>query len=355
MKIGVITFHRAHNYGAMLQCYALSEILKMLGHEVEVIDYLPTQFKIEYSIYPFWHLSLWRKITQFLKILPVFDIKIKRSRAFNGFIKTLPLSRVSYNETNVDIKGYDVIFFGSDQIWNPTLTNNMDRVYCGDFPKCGTKFVAYAASTSPKILRDEYRSYFKGIIDHFDKISTREQSLTDYLNSISPGISRVVLDPVLLLSKDQWSKIAIRPKESKYLLVYTVPQHPDIMQVAQDIAADKGLEVIEIRPNVHNIRKKGYLQYVSPAEFLGYIMFADFVLTTSFHGTALSVVYEKQFITLSINELVDDRSRNLLSSLGLADRLKQSRDVRFGDVEYNPRALENMRESSIDYIKSSLE
>lgn len=354
MKIGIITFHKAHNYGAGLQCYALAEILKILGNKVEVIDYLPTQFKIEYSIYPFWHLPLRQKLTHLLKILPVLDIKIRRFRAFERFINTLPLSRESFNETNVDIEGYDAIFFGSDQIWNPTLTKNVDSVYCGDFPKCGAKFVAYAASTNPKLLEGDYREYFEGIIHRFDRISTRELSLTNYLNKLNNGVSQVVLDPVLLLSKEQWGEIAVKPKEKKYLLIYTVPQHPHIIEVANQLAIEKNLRVIEIRPNVHNIRRKGYLQTVSPPEFLGYIMYADFVLTTSFHGTALSIAFEKQFLTLSVNEHVDDRVANLLDQLSLSDRLVKHDDYHRDYIDYSISVLAKLKNTSFDFIISSL-
>lgn len=354
MKTGIITFHRAHNYGAVLQCYALATTLKNLGHDVEVIDYLPTQFKIEYSIYPFRHLSLIRKITQLVKLLPVLDIKIKRSKGFNSFISTLPLSKKSFDETNARFDNYDVIVFGSDQIWNPVLTNNKDNVYCGNFPKLGKRFVSYAASTNPKLLQKEYQEYFEGIIDRFDNISTRESSLTNYLNGLSNNVSQVVLDPVLLLTKDQWKKIAIKPQEEKYLLVYTVPQHPQIIQVANQLAKEKNLQVIEIRPNIHNIRKKNYLQTVSPTEFLGYIMYADYVLTTSFHGTALSVVFEKQFLTLSINEQVDDRAANLLENLCLSERLVKHNDYHRGIIDYKNPVLTQLRNTSIDFLTSSL-
>lgn len=354
MKIGIITFHRAHNYGAVLQCYALSITLKNLGHDVEVIDYLPTQFKLEYSIYPFRHLSLYRKITQLLKLLPVLDIKIKRSQGFDSFINKLPLSKQSFDETNIKFEEYDAIVFGSDQIWNPTLTNKKDNVYCGNFPKLGKRFVSYAASTNPKLLQKEYQAYFEGIIDRFDNISTRETSLTDYLNELSSGVSQVVLDPVLLLTKDQWRRIAIKPKETNYLLVYTVPQHPQIIHVANQLASEKNLQVIEIRPNVQNIRKKNYLQTVSPTEFLGYIMYADYVLTTSFHGTALSVVFERQFLTLSIDKQVDDRAANLLENLCLSERLVKYDDYHRGDIDYHTSALTQLRQTSIDYLISSL-
>lgn len=356
MRIGIITFHRAHNYGAVLQCYALSTVLHRLGHDVEVIDYLPTQFKIEYSIYPFRHLSLYKKVSQLVKLLPVLDIKIKRRRRFDDFIKKLPLSQNSYDETNFCFDGYDAVFFGSDQIWNPNLLNNSDNIYCGNFPKQGAQFIAYAASTNPLLLQGNYKEYFEGIIQRFDHISTREISLTCYLNTLSNNISKVVADPVLLLTKTDWARIALKPEDTDYLLIYTVPQHPHINEVADSIAKEKGLNVIEIRPNVRNIRRKGYLQTVSPNEFLGYIMYANFVLTTSFHGTALSVLFERQFLTFSINKEVDDRALNLLNSVGLSARMVyDDGQINMDPIEYSTDLISRLRDSSIDYITSSIE
>lgn len=356
MKIGIITFHRAHNYGAVLQCYSLCENIKRLGHDVEVIDFLPTQFRAEYSIYPFRHLSWKHKVTQLLKLLPILDIKIKRRNGFNKFIENLPLSKKSYDESNICTDHYDDIVFGSDQIWNPTLLNNNDSVYCGNFQKGNTRFVAYAASTNPKLLDGSYFDYFSGIIKRFDRISAREQSLTNYLNRIQGNVASTVLDPVLLNKKEDWARIAETPKEKNYLLIYTVPQHPDVYELANRIAKEKKLDIIEIRPNVRRIRKKGVLQTVSPSQFVGYFLNASFVITTSFHGTAFSVVMHKDFYTLSINPDVDDRVKTLLTSVNLLDRLVSLNNICHKPIDWEATEeyLDNIRKESIEYLNLSL-
>lgn len=356
MKIGIITFHRAHNYGAVLQCYALSQVLKENGNTVSVIDYLPEQFSIEYSLFPFRNLSFKQKIVGLFKLLLVFDIKLKRSKVFNLFISKLPLSSVRLNESNFAIDKYDYIFFGSDQIWNPNLTKHVDNVYSGNFDGNGAKFISYAASSNPDVFITKYEEYFRGIISRFSAISVREYSLATYLNTLSPNCYKVVYDPVLLLNAESWATISERPKVSKYLLIYTVPQSSVVNEVAEQIAREMNLKVIELRPNVRNVRKTGFIQTASPTEFLGYIQYADFVVTTSFHGTALSVVFNKEFLTLSLNEKIDDRAKNLLASVGLQDRLVKKYDGKLSDINWksvNSKLQERVKDS-LNFIKEAL-
>lgn len=361
MKIGIITYHRAHNYGAVLQCYALSTTLKLLGHDIEVIDYYPNYFKEQYNAFSFKKFkqgTLKSKISYLKLLLSTYFTKSKRSKVFNNFIERLPLTKKQYNELDYCFGKYDAIFFGSDQVWNPLLTFGEDNVFAGKFDKLGGKFISYATSTSPKILNNEYKNYFKDIAERFDAISAREQSLSDYMNSLVSGSSAVVLDPVLLLNEEDWSKVAVRPKEDNYLLIYTVPQSDKVWKLAEMIAKEKGLKIIEIRPNVRFNLKKNILQTVSPEEFLGYIKYASFVVTTSFHGTAFSVKFRKQFATLKLGTHVDDRAKNLLSSIGLTGRMipQDNLYIPEGQIDYKvvDGKLSTLIADSINFIKNSL-
>lgn len=358
MKIGIITFHRAHNYGAVLQCYALSQVLKSMGNHVEVVDYYPTYLRSQYNLFPSIKggLLLWLK--HLIKVIPILNIKIKRMRLFNSFINTLPLSACQYDENISDIKGYDVLFFGSDQIWNPLLSNGVDKIFSGFFEHYGTSFISYAASTNPKLCSDEYKSYFNKIIESFDKISVRENSLANYLNNLQMNIAVTVLDPVLLLSKKEWTSIAICPKEENYLLIYTVPQSPLVRKHAEFIAKIKGLQIIELTPAAKNVRGKEYRQIVGPRHFLGYFLNASWVVTTSFHGTAFSVNFEKQFSNIQLGSSVDDRAFNLLESVGLQNHAISKEHI-FEEPEYidyeNVMVKLNQNvKSSISYINRSL-
>lgn len=358
MKIGIITFHRAHNYGAVLQCMALSKVLAEYGHKVEVVDYYPSYLRSEYKLLPSIQrvgFVIW--IKSLIKTIPILRIRLKRMKLFNSFIKTLPLSTKQYTEKDKIITGYDVLIFGSDQIWNPLLSQDEDAILSGFFRIKGTKFVSYAASTNPVICNAKYRDYFKRIIDSFDAISVRELVLADYLNSIKPNVAKTVLDPVLLLSKYEWEKIAINPKEKDYLLIYTVPQSPLVRKHAEFVARQKGLQIIELTPKARNVKENIYRQIVSPNEFVGYFKNASYVVTTSFHGTAFSIRFNKQFSTIQLGSSVDNRAYNLLNSLDLQNRAITETDIyknlEITDYEAVNSKLEEFIRTSLSYLKNS--
>lgn len=356
MKIGIITFHRAHNYGAVLQCYALKETISRLGHEVEIIDYLPHSFAMEYSLFSKEKLKLlnWKgKIVQFCKSLRLGHIHNSRANLFERFINNhLQLSQ-AYTDDSVLEFHYDMIFFGSDQIWNPSLTNGFDTVYTGKFPKNNSRFIAYAASSRLDVAQN-YNEEFAQLIERFDAISTREQDFANYLCTIKSNCASVVLDPVLLLSRDKWTEIAIKPQEDKYLLVYTVPQHPNIRLYADGIAKKMGLRVIELTPKPILSHRKGLRQIVSPEEFVGYFKYSSYIVTSSFHGTAFAIKFQKPFNTMMFGTSVDARAHNLLNSLKLGDREVLLNNIieNIEAIDYNhvDIELQNMIENSHNFI-----
>ena len=168
----------------------------------------------------------------------------------------------------------------------------------------------------------------------------------------------MVLDPVLLLNEEKWTEIAVEPKIKDYILIYTVPKSDKVWELANLIAKEKGLEIVEVRPNANKVNnKKGkgtILKVVSPNEFLGYFLHASYVVTTSFHGTAFSVKFQKEFVTLSLGGSIDDRAVNLLSSIGLSDRMISHENLYSPStaIDYNKvnMKLEIMIKDSINYI-----
>lgn len=320
MNIGILTFHRAHNYGAVLQCYSLSKTLEQLGHKVEVIDYLSSKFGAEYALYPNLRYTLRQNAGKTLRLLTAYKHARQRYNGFNAFIERLPLSK-PYEPGTRSVSGYDAVVFGSDQIWNPRLTKGIDPLYAGDLEKNGTRFVAYAAGTTPKVLNKHYEPYFRGILQRFDAITTREASLCRYLNHLQPGVAREVLDPVLLQSPEAWERMADAPGETNYLLIYTVHESPGLYHLARKLAKERQLKVVEIRPDTKKGGLPGALRAETPEAFVGWFAKASFILTNSFHGTAFAALFNKPFFTLSINKAFDDRSASLLDKLGLAHRL----------------------------------
>ena len=309
MKIGILTFHNADNYGAVLQCYALQEHLKKIypNDEVCVIDYRNPLIERSYRILGFRRKILFN-LTQFLYLPQV----LKKRNSFRKFRKEF------INVGSPDLSQYDAIYYGSDQIWNPNLTNN-DMTYFGaDFS--GRK-IAYAASDGGELVVTEN---IKVLLNGFESISCREKSLSEKLQKENVSVPiEVAKDPVFLLSKDEWLNIAQKPRERGYVLAYKITENPSFDKEAEYLGKKLGKPVIQIvytkSARRFFYKKQKFVSGISPEQFVGYIANADFVLTTSFHGTAFSIIFDKPFYVLSFEK----RSERITDLLLKSNKLDQ--------------------------------
>lgn len=330
MKIGIFTFHCAANYGAVLQTYCLQEVLKGMGHEVYVIDYRPEYLKEAYRVFfycsGFFH-SYIDKIKGLFRACLVTPIRLKRNRAFSQFIRyQLNLYQLDLNDES---NNFDAFVFGSDQIWSPKITHGFDRVYLGDFPAAkGKKLISYAASSgSISNFSGEDIDYFLSRLQCFDKVTVREQSLAEYINQKSTITSEVVFDPVLLAGSTVLYKLlntAGLNKESckqPYLLLFQLTRNDDIASYAASVAKSKGLKLIELATMCESLFNNNMKQMLSVEQLLYYFINATYIITSSFHGTVLSILFHKQFNTISVDNIVDERALSLLQQLHLSDRM----------------------------------
>lgn len=357
MKIGILTFHRAINYGAVLQCYALYRTLCDMGHDVEVIDYRPSYIENDRRFLFVKRTNFISKIKILIYHLLDYTYRRKSSRVFDIFVNNyLTFSPKVHSANNIP-DYYDCIFFGSDQIWNPTISGGFDKVFWGQFPKGKTKFVSYAASlgTPQNIAIDKWDA-INEYIKNFDSVSVREGKLLEYLNCNPKG--KVVLDPTLLASREIFESIAVKPKETKYVLLYMLEPDRQAISFAKNIAKKRGCKLIRIRAvnnrfDTHN--EYVTLSAIKPEEFLGYFKYADYIVNVSFHGTAFSVIFNKNFYTLKSKNF--ERAYGLLSSIGLNDRfVSPEKDVELQDMsyEYANKRLEEMRRESMHFIEASI-
>lgn len=362
MKIGILTFHRADNYGAVLQCYALFNAIKSLGYnDVHIIDYWPSYFKEQYSLFSykkFLSLSLRGKAGMIKELVLFYIPKLLRRKKFSLFVNNLYLSP-KMDESCISFEGYDIVFVGSDQVWNKSLTQGLDDAFSGIIRNDHMLLASYAASTDFNDNISNENEYYKGILKRFDFVSVREKVLANYFNSLVPGKAQWVLDPTLLLSSKQWKNIAVPPKDDNYLLIYTVPTDPAVMKLANIIAKARGLKIVELVSKVRYVYNKNCRQNVSPQEFLGYFHKARYVVTTSFHGTAFSIIMKKQFSTLMLGRSVDNRAKDLLSNIGLEDRLIDINDLHYPNSVINYECVDRLLKAQIDtsynYIKSVID
>lgn len=332
MRIGILTFHCAHNYGAVLQCYALQTFLEQRGHDVRVIDYRPKAITIVYKLLTKKRI-IRKNVFRVVKYLSLLFWRIKRYDKFEEFIKNkLHLAPIN---TIMEIP-YDIIIIGSDQVWNYNLTNGFDKYYWGNFPHpARTRIVSYAAS-----MQDSWpeKLSFEIIrnLDNFDYISVREISLAERLTKLTNGrkIYQVV-DPTLLLGKEKWMSIAIKPNISKpYLLLFQVEgRNKKTEKIADTLSNIKNLPIIRLTTSV-DWYTSSKVRNTSPAEFVGLFMHAAFVVCSSFHGTVFSLIFNRPFVSVRMGVGKDNRVANLLLAFGLERHFIDSVDLH-ADYQYN--------------------
>ena len=346
MKIGILTFHRADNYGAVLQCYALQTYLRKIWDNVEVVDYRQPAIERTYNALSAEVVYKWKfhplRLLRYVKGSPR---RWMRRHLFDKFRKKyLLLSKPFSGKKTL---AYDLLIHGSDQIWNPKLTGGIpDRVYLGFYDiQANAKKVTYAVSFENKpIPQDEIGIYAEGL-KNFSAISLREQSLAKLLEPLTDKKLSVVADPTLLLSREDFDVIAEDlTKKRKYVLVYAVGPKDLALHVARRIAAERHLEIIDITD-----------KEMSPGLFVGYFKQADFIVAVSFHGTVFSLLYNKSFYTIATGMTSDVRYHDLLDKFGMPDRCITRMPDKITDVDYSEfeNNKERMVQASRDFIANT--
>lgn len=352
MRIGILTFHRAKNFGAVLQCYALCRFLSSHGFDVQVINYQPS------------YLAGYRKKNFTQKIKGIFKFSIywilskgetKYIDGFDHFIeKFIPLCDFNKKE---DV---DVYICGSDQIWSTTICNGFDPVFFARFPQSKHKTkISYAASMGKTTLTNGQQETLKSYLSDFNAVSVREESLKELLKKIDIPCSQV-LDPVLLVNRKILEElvIPIRQKHS-FVLVYEIVHLENTISFARHIAKQVNADVVLIGGGVSKCFSKGVInkQNYSPEQFVSYFKSASCVVTTSFHGTAFALQFEKPFYSLKMNSYKDDRILSLLKSVGLTHRSVESGNrIHFEPIDYTEsrKKLACLQNLSSSFLLSAL-
>lgn len=371
MKIGILTFHRAINYGAVLQCYGLYETLSYMGHNVEVIDYRPDYIEKYRRPIPFWDINHEKSITTKLRLFIAnalsINSRLESSRRFDKFLyKNFKISQIINKPEDIS-QGYDAIIFGSDQIWSPQICFGFDPIYWGQFPHKNTRLLTYAASIGGhNHLRDDEWEKAGDYLKSFDIISVREPQLQRDLKDYLQIKSTLVVDPTILLNEDAYEKIVQRPKNipQDYVLVFSVAPTNNLMGFAEKIASQTGCQIVVLTatktPWIFSKRNENVIT-INPTvdEFLGLFKYAKSVVTVSFHGTVFSVIFRKDFYSLA--NYMQDRAEQFLQSIGLENRIFSSDDetirhLQATSVDYSgiSKKLSSIRVTSITFLLDCL-
>jgi len=319
MKVSILTFHGSHNYGAMLQAFAIQKAVEKKVDNVEIINYR-TQENIEtYKV--FKKVNSLKSGIKFLFTLKNYKELMKGYKNFEGFINNFMYTTKPYS-TNFDLLNAqldtDLIIVGSDQVWN--WDSKLDLTYLLDFADNHIKKTSYAASMGDSILNEEKAKIVIPILENFNYITVREEWAKNQLGK--HGIkSRRVLDPVFLLNKTEWENYSTpRRINEKYIILYVLGKSSQINNIIDKVNAEKKYKVVLITDEPYkNINCDYCFRDSGPQEFLSLIEYAECVLTTSFHGTALSLIYGKEFYTVSRNRK-SVRILDLLKDLDIEHR-----------------------------------
>ncbi len=389
-KIGIITFHKAINYGTVLQAYALQEKVAGLGFEVEIIDYgligvadtaAPPIRKsifnklIKYIFHPVSNFKLLVRRIEVLVIKRTEDYLFKRDmekqkESFSSFENEyLKLSKHSY-KSNDDLEStdliYDGVITGSDQVWNPLITQN-DLAYFLNFITDNNKKISYAASFGYESIPEDFQNKIAPELQSIKHLSVREVTGAGIIKRIAGIDAQVVIDPALLLSAEEWDVII--PENTingPYIFCYAFMSNPEITNLCKHLSIVTGFRIVSLSLYHKGFQKTKerfdksttYVNDSGPLEFLSYLKNASIVVTNSFHGTVFSINFHKDFFVVP-PEYSIERIVGLLDLYKLTDRLQKKHDdlPAKNDIQIDYSKVEPIfvseRNSSIEFLKNA--
>lgn len=344
-RVGILTlFYKTYNFGAQLQAYALQKAIQRVGYECEQIRFVWSTEQTRFN----------------------YDMASIDRNAFEIFAQQIPHSRRIYTPENLDEANneYDIFVCGSDQIWGvqKSMPIYVLPQMLLSFVQEDKKKIAYGASFGSADIAENRKEILRRFLGRLDCISMREQSAIPAIESMTSKPVVSVVDPVMLLSGEEWSDLA---KDSKmvypgapYVLLYNVSCSGELYHTALNFAKWKEIQLINL----------AYIEgtAIGPCDFLSLIEHADYVITDSFHGSVLSVIFHRQFITFGVDSIdtaysKNARAKDMLKTCGLEDRFffgnrKNWLEILEMSVNYEEvdRKISAASKSSIAYLKNSL-
>lgn len=357
MKIGILTYHRSHNYGALLQAVALRKVVEQLGHKAYYIDYFPDYHREMYkwfSIYNFNQQGPRGKIRYLKNCLKRYRFWKMRRDNFLDFQRQFIFPYCLGMDEE-----FDVVLYGSDQIWRKQhIINDYNPVYFGKNTITTKKHLSYAASMGELPTSEKDSITLKELLTNIDKISVREQGLLSLVSSLGYKDTELVLDPTLLLGKTEWDSIipSNRIISEPYCLYYSLIKDSFNEDAIRKFASERGLKFISLFGGAINKPTVDSRTVDGPKEFVNLIRYADFVFTSSYHGMVFSIIYNRPFYaSFSHNS---DRAASLLRTMGLDAHLLNPKSDIPQYQHYNSSCIEKLspiRVKSIQFIKTNIE
>lgn len=367
MNIALITTHNANNYGAILQTFATQEILKQYG-TATIINYENNHLSISLDLVRFLPTvhGLLGMAKDIFRLFPRYRALRKFQDFFDMYFNLSSLVSGDHIESLSEI--YDVYVVGSDQVWNPACVSKLrkiDSVYFLGFVPNEKIKISYASSIGGYKYSEYEAVEVKELLSGFNSISVREKDTKNYLEDMLGRRVEHVLDPTLLLAKDQWLNSLNIQKESepeRYILFYCVPKLQGIKKIAKYYKEKLGIKLIALDQGLSSgVKVDKHIRDAGPIEFIELFNNAEFIITDSFHGTCFSINFGKPFVVYT-EGMHSNRIKSILEITGLKNRLLNNAentdwlDDLIGDegLEEGLVKLADLRSKSLSFFDQAL-
>lgn len=382
-KIGIITlYYKNYNYGGQLQAYALQKAIEKAGGQCEQVCVKYTgentskekigNYVKKHGVYLTCK-AIWKKVLLWLpnKIFVKKNYE-RRLQRFQEFSDKIPHSEKVYtwNTVKQSEEYYNKYIVGSDQVWNPNYYSdaNFLNINLLEFTHEKNQKMSYAASIGVSMLSPEIKKQFSTDLNEFDFISVRERTAKKILQPLVDKKIEVVLDPTFLLEKKEWEEVAIDYGKKGYILGYFLGESKKARKNIARIARKRNKMFALFTGLQPDFMVQDYIFHAikeataGPAEWLGMIKNADFVVTNSFHGTVFSLLFEKQFVVMITdksekNKTGNSRLYDVLQSFGLENRiiedeLTEEKLFTIKSIDYSQinKKIAQYRSRSLDFL-----
>lgn len=346
MKIIIITKHYVKNYGSVLQTYATQYLLEEKGNNVQIANYVLRESRgLRYAdtiLRRHASAPKWKRAGMKLILAPtILKWEIVFGRFVRRYLHVAGCPQDDLRALADELPAADLYCTGSDQVWNPESNKGIRPAYFCEFAPAGSRKISFAASFGIRSLREEQKKEIKKYLEKYAFISVREKSGLELLRSMGLD-GYVVLDPVMAVGADFWKRMAGKRKiRGKYILIYQLNSSRYFDAYADWASEKTGMKLVRICTRYDQFPKNGHSVLLPSVEqWISLFYYADYVITDSFHGSAFSILFHKEFVNI-FPPLFSERLENLLSLFELQDRkIREKEEYRLPEKKIDYSAVD---------------
>lgn len=355
-EIGIITIPRADNYGSVLQAYGIQQFVNEINPDNELIDYVAPFLVGRYKLWDIRTDNFKVLVKSLIRNCLTYNAKKKKKRKYNDFRKLMHFSeRTVYSAS--EINKYKFYIAGSDQIWNTRITNSNSTFFLDFVDEIKSK-IAFSVSLGYTDRSKDEILFYRRMVNSFKWLGVREENDVDFIKDISAEESVVdyIIDPTLLIPENKWkSLIKERLLKKDYILIYSFGNDLKVIERAKLISKKEGLPVYIIADEWKKKNSDGFINLsgIGPLDFVNLIANAKYVITNSFHGTAFSIIFKKQFTVVPYKG-TENRIVSLLKLLKLESGIYSSNINNFIDYSGVDNILQFERNKAKTFLKNAI-